>query len=347
VAVAVILLLTTGPAATAAGTGQSGPDRVAFGIQPANAQGTVDPRAFFQYELSPAAEVFDHVAVVNYSPSPLDLDVYPTDAGSDPTTGAFSPANRADPPRAVGRWLTVGDGPTTLTVPAATGDEPGTVVLPVRITVPDDASPGDHTGAILVSLTTLGENPDGQNVLLEQRVAVRVYLRITGNLVPRLTISDLRTSYRAGTLPWQAGSLQVRYRVGNAGNVRFGVQPIIGVSGPFGVAEQRRTSAPLVELAPGAVADLTETIDGIMPLGPLDATVRLEALASPGSTAPDLLPVTASAQQWAVPVATLVIVAILLVVWGLLLIGRRRRREATPASYSGRPRSAAPPSAIG
>lgn len=95
-----------------------------------------------------------------------------------------------------------------MTVPAAGGEGPGTVVLPLTITVPADATPGDHSGAVVAASTTSGGS-EAANVQLEQRVAVRVYLRVAGESAPGLTLSDVVASYRPAALPWQAGAVDV------------------------------------------------------------------------------------------------------------------------------------------
>ena len=100
----------------------------------------------------------------------------------------------------------------------------GRVVVPFRITVPANASPGDHGAAIVAVLSTLGKNPKGENVRLDQRVASRIYLRVNGPLHPGLRIEGLSVTYRHSLNPLHGGSATVRYTVHNVGNVRLAAQ---------------------------------------------------------------------------------------------------------------------------
>ncbi len=317
--------------------------RAVFGVQPANADGGVDDRAFLQYGLPPMSTVFDYVGVLNYGDEALTLDMYATDAFSG-DTGDFSLLPGSEPPRDAGSWINVGDSTAEVTVPPANGDGPGKVVLPVTIAVPENATPGDHTAGILAVLRTLGENPEGQNVQLEQRVAARVYLRVDGDLAPGLTISDISGSYRASDLPWQAGRIDLSYRVTNSGNVRMGVQPAVTVSGPFGVDERRLEAPSLPELLPEGSYLVEQTVDDVWPLIAYDASIRLEAVAAPGAQAPDIQATTASTRIWALPWVAILLLVVLIGIVTLLVVRRSRRGRPTgdrPGGRSGGPTATA------
>jgi len=319
-------------------------ERAAFGVQPANAAGGLDERAFFQYGLPAQASVFDYAAFVNYGDIPLTLSVYATDAFTA-ETGGFAPLPGSEAPSDAGTWITVGES-TTVDVPPADASGPGTVVVPVTITVPENATPGDHAAAILVVLTTLGENPEGQNVQLEQRVGSRVYLRIDGELAPGLTVSDIAGTYRRGSLPWQPGSLEMSYTVTNSGNVRMGVEPSATVIGPFGLNERRGSAETIGELLPRGSVEVRQVVDGVWPLVRLDTAVRLEAVAAPGTEAPDLGPTTAESVIWVVPWQALLILLMLAIVIAVLTAIRRGRRRKKPTTDPARPASPAGDTAV-
>ena len=119
-------------------------------------------------------------------------------------------------------------------MPAATKIAVGRVVLPFRITVPANAAPGDHGAAIVAVLSTIGKNPKGENVRLDQRVASRIYLRVNGPLHPGLRIEGLSVSYHRSLNPLHGGSATVRYTVHNVGNVRLAAKQAVSVTGMFG-----------------------------------------------------------------------------------------------------------------
>lgn len=104
------------------------------------------------------------------------------------------------------------------------------------------------------------------------------------------------------------------------------MQPSLQVRG---LTEQRATPAPLAELLPGATTERRQTVGGVRALGAVEATVRLEALASPGTQPPGLAPVTATVTDWTVPwwLAAAVVAVVL-----LALVALRRRGSSSRAA---------------
>ena len=154
-----------------------------FGIGPAGIEkGTdgrsvtkVDGRPYYYYLAQPGSKLTDLVAVVNVGTTPIRLSVYSTDA-SNSLDGSFSFPAAADKPRDVGTWVHV-----TLPHDASTVIKGrSTAFLPVTVTVPANASPGDHAGALVASLQGEVKNSQGQLVHLDQRVATRMFFRISG-----------------------------------------------------------------------------------------------------------------------------------------------------------------------
>src|SRR5581483_4024941 len=110
----------------------------------------------------------DHVAIVNIGLSPLALDVYPTDA-VNAADGSFTLLPKTHHSVDVGSWVTlrIPGGATRVTVPPRS-----LVVVPVTLSVPRNASPGDHSGGIVASLTSYIANKKNARVKFEQRVGV-------------------------------------------------------------------------------------------------------------------------------------------------------------------------------
>lgn len=319
--------------------GSEDENRVTFGVQPASGDGELDARAFFQYGLSPGSTVFDSVGIVNYGPTPVTLEVYGTDAFAN-EEGSFSIPRTTDTPIDVGSWISLGDGVTSVEVPAA-GASPGKVVLPVTIEVPQNASPGDHAGSVMAVLRSLGENPESQDVELEQRVASRVYVRVAGELVPGLSITDISTEYESPSLPWQPGRLRVEYVVTNSGNARLGVAPPEAtLTAPFDVFERSATGEGLQELLPAGTYVVTHDFEDVWPLFRLRLGLTANAVAAPGLEEVTVPPVIATVAVTVIPWAWLVALGVLVVV--IVLLVWLRRRRAKGGGGRGRSRAAGP-----
>ena len=84
----------------------------------------------------------------------------------------------------MGAWTSVGGRPAglpvTVRVPARRSTGPGSVILPVLMRVPAGANPGDHVGGVVAVLSTIGTNKQGAKVRLDQRVATRLFVRVSG-----------------------------------------------------------------------------------------------------------------------------------------------------------------------
>lgn len=309
---------------------QTEAERVGFGVVPATAD-AVDLRAFFSYGLTPGAVAYDHVAIVNYSTGDLVLDVYATDALTA-AEGGFALRAATEAPVDLGAWVSLGAGERTVTVPGrSAGGAPGHIILPVTITVPVDATPGDHAAGIVASLATLGQNPEGQNIQLEQRVAARVYVRVDGPLEPALTISGLEASFVEGALPWQQGTVEVTYTVANTGNLRMGFEPSVTVAGPGGLASRTVAADPVAELLPGNSQAFTATVSGVWPAGFLDVTSSVTPVAAVAAEPPGLGVVTDTIRILALTWEALVAVVLLVALLAFLGYRATRRRRRAPA----------------
>jgi hypothetical protein len=336
-----LLVLASGSVAGAATTTTTtpttaplAPNRVTFGVAPASATGP-DGRPYFSIDGTPGAVVFDHVAAVNYSTSPLTLQLYATDA-VETLGGGFGLLTSSTRPIGVGTWITIPPAYATVVVPPRTATGPGQVVAPLTIHIPLKTAPGDHAGGIVVSLQTVGTNRSGQNVVLDQRVGTRVYVDVTGVLTPKVTLADLHATYDGTADPVGRGHVAVSYEVVNSGNANLSLTQSVKVTGL--VADTKTVAVPKVPiLLPGASVAESVVVPGLWPQFRLHATVTVQPkVVAPATGAPAMAAVTASTSVWAVPWTLLLI--ILLIVVALVLWRRLRARRA------GRPE--APPEAV-
>lgn len=304
---------------------------VTFATAPAGENGP-DGRSRFQYEVEPGTSVSDHMYVQNLGTEAATFQLYATDAYNN-DDGAFALLTADQTPVDAGSWVTFPqacvEGTGTAEVPCQPGPRqsvtvnPGTTaVVPFTVTVPADASPGDHAGGVIASYSS-GE---GQ-VTVQNRLATRLYVRASGELQPLISIGGLRTSYHSGLDP-RDGSLDITYTLTNTGNVALRgtisswVDSSLG-GGRVATADALQTE----ELLPGQNRTLSLSLDGVEQVGLLAAHVRLDPFVDPGSLNPG--PIHASTRDatvWALPwvgLIALALIAIGLVVWLFL---RRRRR---------------------
>ncbi|HTY72716.1 MAG TPA: DUF916 domain-containing protein [Actinomycetes bacterium] len=318
------------PASSQGAVGSPAPGKgqfvATFGVAPASHH-KQDGRPTFTYQATPGARLTDEVAVLNASTRPLLLSVYPVQAFAD-ASGGFALASPTDPPKDLGRWITL-SGPSTVRVPARTVKGPSAVIIPLTLRVPAGAPPGDYAGGIIASLSSIAISKSGQRETLLQRTASRVFLRVSGPLHPNLSIHGLRATYGGSLNPVTRGTVTVHFVVHNGGNVKLGGSQQVWVKGPFGKALLvKLPDLPL--LLPGASYPEVAYVHGVRPQGRLTAHVRVDAAAAPGDVDPGLEPVTAAVTFWAIP---WVLVVGLFVVIGLGWFWRRRRRHL-PGDFS-------------
>jgi hypothetical protein len=166
--------------------------------------------------------------------------------------------------------------------------------------VPSDASPGDHTGGIVASILVQTKNKKGQAVTLDERVATRVYLRVSGDPVSSLKATGMVTSFSPSWNPFGGGDATVDYAVANDGNVRSDVAQTLTLSGPFGIRLATVKLKPVLNLLPGENTHIHTKVSGIAPLLLLFADVKLTP-----STATDLVAQSQLQDQTGAPVAKL------------------------------------------
>lgn len=322
---------------SAGATAPKGPGAT-FGLATAR-QGRIDGRPYFSYEMTPGSQQPDEIAVVNLGRIPVTLHLFATDTTST-SDGSFGLLPTAAKPTQVGTWITV-KGPSVVHVPARTDRGPSMVFVPVTVHVPANASPGDHGGGIVVSLIGKAENNGLVHAKLDQRVGLRVYIRITGPVHPALQVSGLHLGYAGPSLPGNPlgdGVATLRYQIRNTGNVVLGATQSATISSWFGSVQVK--GLPLVPpLLPGSSVTVTRRVPGIFPGVRLTATVHLTPLAPTGAADPKLATVSASTSIWAVPWELLIIVLILLTGLGVLIWWLWRRRKNPPAAsrHSHRP----------
>ncbi|MFF5083580.1 WxL protein peptidoglycan domain-containing protein [Actinoplanes sp. NPDC000266] len=311
-ALAAVLLFVLAPAPAQAAVKADG---VRWSVQPSTAKGP-DGRDYIIRRAAPGERLTDYVGITNLTTKPLTFSVYGTDAYTT-QDGSFALLAAAQKPTDVGSWI--GLAASKYTVPANTRLD-----VPFSVSVPANATPGDHAGGVVTSIAQETTGADGQKVLVDQRVASRVYLTVAGAVAPRLTIDNVRMEYSQSANPADGGSMTVRYLVRNAGNLRLSGTGSVKVTGPFGWKLAQTDAMDIPELLPGGSITITEKITGVQPTVRLAADVDVQ----PVYFAEKLPPVARSTNVWAWPWALIAVIGVALLY--LAFRFARRRRKPTP-----------------
>jgi len=275
-------------------------------------------RPDLSYELQPGAVQQDAVTLFNFGNVQMDFRVYATDAFTT-TDGQFSALAGDQQPVDVGSWVDLAQERVTV----APGKQ---VTIPFTITVPPDANPGDHAGAILASSSTDDPTSPSDEVVIDRRTGTRLYLRVAGDLRPELTVTSVEAEYDQRFLNPFGGTMSVTYRVENRGNVRMGGKAVLEVVGPLGLSERTVELPDVPDLLPGETITVAKDIDGVPAVLRLNATVTL-------SPRLDGAPVGEASSRsdvaFAPPVLLLAVILVLIVA---LLVFRAARRTSASSS---------------
>lgn len=305
------------------------PATTTFGVQ-ASSELLPDSRPHFAYTALPGVSITDFLAVSNYSNAPVSLQLYAGDAFTN-SDGGFDLTPSASKPRDIGSWVTLGNPGVTLAPRTRS-------ILPFRLVVPADASPGDHTGGVIASLTTTSRGTTGEMVTVEHRLAERIYLRVPGAQRPRLSVVDLGADYRSNLNPFGRGLATARYRLVNTGNVRLGAKLSATVSDVSG-SRVLGHGQDVPELLPGSSLAVNAGQVELLPLGRATARIRVEPVNLGAATDAKGPVVTASVDVWTVPVSVLAGLGALAaagVAASALLRGRLRLRRRPTGSHASR-----------
>lgn len=318
-----LMIVLAAPPASATTPTADGPDLVTFGISPAGTD-RPDGRPYLSYSAAPGTTIYDQVALLNQDDQPIGLEVYSGDVIQ--ADAGLSVRPKVDTSVDAGSWIAVG-GPTQVEVPAQTATAGvGYTIVPFTLTIPADAQPGDHLGGIVASLVTRGTGgANTPGITLDQRVAARVYIQVSGDLAPGLVVTRLGATWEPGGVVG-AGAVTVRYTLHNTGNMRMAVEPSASVSGVLGMLSRSAKGDRVDDLLPGAEVEQEVTISRVWPLGLETVTVTAHAAKPSVGERPNLHVATASMHVWALAWWHLVVLALVLALVARLVVRRRRRR---------------------
>lgn len=159
-----------------------------FGIRPTKAsEDRPETFSYFSYSLEPGAVLSDAALVLNSGDVAVTLRIYVAD-GITAVNGGTAFAQEGQEPTGVSRWLSL----SVKEVALGPGEE---MVVPFTITVPSNASSGQHVAGLVVAAPPFGgPSPSGENdgqfaAMVIQQGAVAVVIDVPGPRVTRLEIT--------------------------------------------------------------------------------------------------------------------------------------------------------------
>lgn len=159
---------------------------------------------------------------------------------------------------------------------------------------------------------------------MENRVGVRVHLRVNGEVQPALQVSEVDTRYEGSLNPFSPGRVISSFTVENIGNVRLGAAGTVEGSGPFGLLASRSDVAQIREILPGQSMRLEEVTTSAWPLFRVQTQVSATpVVVGSDEVAGEMAAATAGSAITAIPWTQLLVLLALL---ALVLLWRRRRR---------------------
>ena len=301
-----------------------------FTVRP-YAQPGSQPRAALEYEVEAGQTITDRVAVVNGTDKPMRFYLYAADAYNTSGSGGYALRLRTEKVSDAGGWV-------TLPAPQVTIPGHNAALVPLQITVPRDAEPGDHAAGIVAEevVARPKANSPGAGVSYVHRVATRVYIRVAGPVHPRLQVSKIDIHHTQPLLQpiTGHGGATITYTIRNSGNVRLTIKQVkLQVNGLFGrslktvVTDKRKKGSGLADdLLPGNSIDFRAKMTSLPPLGMVTAKVTAKA-EDPVIHKP--LTVSRSSSFLIIPWLWILLIIIVTV---LIVLGRRRRRRRAAAA---------------
>lgn len=295
--------LATALAPSAANAQNEQSSTVTWSVSPGTSTGA-DGRSWVEHELDPGDVVVEHAVIRNLGDADVEFVLTAAD-GYFTDKGRFNmlPADRESVD--AGTWITL---PASVRVAAGASE-----IVPFTITVPDNATPGDHAAGVAASITSAGSTDSGAQVGVESRVGFRVVTTVTGELSASLSVDAATASYEQSWNPFQPGTVTVATTALNSGNVQ------LAYSESVDDASHERGA-----LLPGETRSGTASFSA-WPIFLIPVEVTLDGAPANASTKPAVA--TRTVHVWAIPYPQL----LLLLGVGLILFaavtGRRRSKK--------------------
>ncbi len=228
--------------------------------------GPADDRTRLNYQMKPGQRLDDEYVIRNTGSTPQRVTLFATDAFNT-DDGQYALLDTAKKPTGVGTWIIFNGADKVEHFALAPGQQK---TVPFSVNVPANAGPGDHAGGIVVS----NQAPSGQ-ILVDRRVATRLYVRVAGKLQPQLTIASLNATYDPSWNPLD-GKTTLTFTITNGGNVALGAHLVAGAHTFFGIGAGALARQEVREMLPGSTRTLSMVVQGVAQVGYLNPYVSLQ-----------------------------------------------------------------------
>ncbi len=120
------------------------------------------------------------------------------------------------------------------------------------------SSTNNHMGVSSVGCSTSGTaavtvTSVWATLSVDRRLATRVTVRVAGDLVPSVDVTDVRATYRGTWNPFASGTLVLDYTLANSGNTRVTGSEVVTATAPLGLATVAASSEALPEVLVAAI----------------------------------------------------------------------------------------------
>ena len=313
-ALVLAVLLGAGLLATLAASPVHADDTDGISGAPADANGA-DLRSRFSYQATPGQRIDDLYVVSNTGTTAQTMVVFATDAYNT-DDGGYGLLDTDAVAVDAGSWVSFDGGVSQLSIPLEAG---ASQVVPFALTVPADAAPGDHAAGIVISVQSISGE-----ILVDRRVATRMYVRVPGELQPGLTISNMSATYAAKVNPF-GGETTVTYTVTNSGNVALGASVVVGVKALFGISAAESEREEMSEILPGNTRTFSTVVDGVGQWGYLNPFVQMAPSVDAEALNPG--PLASISRDAVLFVTPWWLIVIVLLVVGVVLFRRWRAKR--------------------
>ncbi|MCW4464969.1 DUF916 domain-containing protein [Glutamicibacter sp. MNS18] len=265
---------------------------------------------WIEMELSPGETRTEQLVLKNHSEQPATFGLQAAD-GYFTDSGRFNMLSSDQPSHAAGTWISIQD---EVSVDAKSAE-----TVPFTVTVPSNATPGDHAAGVASVVSSLGQSGDGASIGLESRIGFRVMTRVEGPLQPSLAVGSIEAAYNQSWNPFAPGHITADLSVGNDGNLQL--DPATSLAAPLAAGSDTLETGSLL---PGDSAQVSAALPNVWPLFLVPATIEVTGTDTAGSRQVLL---TERIWVWALPLPQLLVAAGVF----LCLTGLRRRKSRQDA----------------
>lgn len=281
-------------------------------------------RPNFVFDVDPGDVIVDAMVVTNTGTVPLPLEVYAADAFTT-ANGNLDILPGGTPSIGAGAWVT----PALTALTLAPGER---AEVAFTITVPADATPGDHSAGLVTSFIS-GDSTQALEV--DRRLGTRINLRVAGELAPATDVAIVSTEAIPSLNPFAPSTLRLTYRVENVGNTRVTGSEAIAAHTIAGLLGTTQIEPELPEILPRSTIEVEREIP-VTSLGWIGGTLTV-APEGVGLGAGSMPPVTVDFGTVAIPWSLLVVLVVVAgITVGVLLWVRRHGRSGSSSPMSAR-----------